>query len=70
MDPLRLIAGEQPDARHVVVRRLAEASSGGFRFNVSGVQDQGLNARAFSGDNTGCAKYGTCKTPDAIVKKK
>jgi len=42
MDALRLIAGEQPDARQPVVRRLAGASFGelplgGFRFDASGV---------------------------------
>jgi hypothetical protein len=30
MDSLRLIAGEQPNARHPVVRRLAGASFGSF----------------------------------------
>lgn len=41
MDPLRLIADEQPDARQPVVRRLAGACGelplGGFRFEASGV---------------------------------
>jgi hypothetical protein len=71
MDPLRLIAGEQPGARQPVVRRLAGASCGGLPLRgVRRLRSGALNARAFSRDNKRCAKHWTLKTPNAIVKKK
>src|SRR3979409_1962971 len=47
-DSLPLIAGEQPDARQPVIRRLAGASFGGLPLRrVGRLRSGALNARAF-----------------------